>query len=181
MKKAPKKQKKDSAKTQDKQYTTDTDISSQVSEPAVAYGRPYETALVILPGATEKPESQMTSFEKIDLINEGISKKDLVHLKEKSGLDYDQLANALSVARATLINKKTIQKFDKRLSEKIVGLAEVYSFGYEVFEDEEKFNRWMFSPNRSIGGKMPYDLLDNQYGREEIKNMIGRIAYGVYS
>lgn len=136
---------------------------------------------VILHGASKKPESQMTSFEKIDIIREGISKKDLEHLKEKTDLDYNQLSKVLSVARATLINKKGAAKFDMVLSERIVGVADIYSYGYEIFEDENRFNEWIFRPNQALGGQAPYDLLDNQYGREEVKNLIGRIAYGVYS
>jgi putative toxin-antitoxin system antitoxin component (TIGR02293 family) len=136
---------------------------------------------VILENASKKPESRMTSFEKIDIIREGISKKDLEHLKEKTDLDYNQLSKVLSVARATLINKKGTARFDMVLSERIVGVADIYSYGYEVFEDENRFNEWIFRSNQSLGGQAPYDLLDNQYGREEVKNLIGRIDYGVYS
>lgn len=136
---------------------------------------------VILHNATKKPESRMTSFEKIDIIKEGISKKDLENLKEKTDLDYNQLSKVLSVARATLINKKGAAKFDMVLSERIVGVADLYSYGYEVFEDENRFNEWIFRPNQALGGQSPYELLDNQYGREEVRNLIGRIDYGVYS
>ena len=57
----------------------------------------------------------------------------------------------------------------------------MYSYGYEVFEDESNFNEWIFRPNQALGGKQPYELLDNQFGREEVKNFIGRIDFGVYS
>ena len=136
---------------------------------------------VILNNASNKPESRMTSFEKIDIIKEGISKKDLEHLKEKSDLDYNQLSKVLSVARATLINKKGAAKFDMVLSERIVGVADIYSYGYEVFESETRFNEWIFRSNQALGGQAPYELLDNQFGRDEVKSLIGRIDYGVYS
>ena len=129
----------------------------------------------------DNPVYHFTSFEKIQMVKQGISKKALEELKQKAGLDYDQLASILSVGRATLINKKGNDKFNQTLSEKILGLADIYSYGYEVFEDKERFNEWIFRPNRSLGGQMPYDLLDNQYGREEVKNVIGRIDFGVYS
>ncbi len=135
----------------------------------------------VLKESADKPESQMTSFEKIGMIRKGISKKDLENLKEKAGLDYNQLSKVLSVARATLINKKGDDKFDVGISEKIVGVADIYSFGYEVFEDESRFNDWIFRSNKALGGLSPYDLLDNQYGRDEVKSLIGRIDYGVYS
>ena len=136
---------------------------------------------VILSGATKIPETQMTYFEKMHVIKDGISKEDLENFKKKAALDYDKLAKALSVTRATLINKKKQEKFNAVLSERILSLADIYSYGYEVFEDEERFNKWMFSPNRALGGNMPYELANNQFGREEIKNLIGRIEYGVYS
>ena len=96
-------------------------------------------------------------------------------------MEYDKLANALSVTRATFINRKGKEKFNAALSERIIGLADIYSYGYEVFEDKERFNRWIFRPNKALAGQAPYDLLDNQFGREEVRNIIGRIEFGVYS
>lgn len=135
----------------------------------------------ILSGNQNKSSSQLTAFQKMDIVREGVSKKALENLKEKAGLDYDNLAAALSVTRATLINKKGQDKFNISLSERIVSLADIYSYGYEVFEDVEVFNKWMFKPNLALGGKTPYHFIDNQFGREELRNIIGRIEYGVYS
>lgn len=39
----------------------------------------------------------------------------------------------------------------------------------------------MFVPNQALGGLAPFDIIDNYYGREEVRSLIGRIAYGVYS
>lgn len=130
---------------------------------------------------TDKAEWQMTALEKMDMAKAGLSKKDLESLKSKTKLDYDKLSTLLSTTRATLINKKGTAHFSAVLSERIVSIADVYSYGYEVFEDETKFNKWVFKPNRALGGKQPFELLDNQFGREEVKNLIGRIDYGVYS
>lgn len=127
------------------------------------------------------PEFRMTSFEKMELVEKGISKKALESLKDKAGLDYEQLSHALNVARATLINKKGNEKFNKNVSDKILCLADIYSYGYDVFGDRERFNRWIFRPNRALAGKVPFALLDNTFGRAEIRNLIGRIEYGVYS
>ena len=162
-----------------KQYPSVDEIPAMFKEPVVPYGA--VSTGVIFPMHTSKPQSQMTSFEKIGLIREGISKRDFEGFKQKAGLDYDQLAAILSVARATLINKKGTEKFNQTLSEKIVSLADIYSYGYEVFEYTERFNQWVFRPNQALGGIPPYDLLDSQYGREEVKDLIGRIDYGVYS
>ena len=157
---------------------------NKVSEPynALSYEGNYGLeAFTAFADAPKQAGNHLTAFEKMNLVREGISKKDLEILKDKTSMDYTMLAKALSVTRATLINKKRDQKFGAGLSEKIVGLADLYSYGFEVFEDEDNFNQWMTRPNQALGGRVPYDLIDNQYGREEVKNLIGRIDYGVYS
>ena len=136
---------------------------------------------VVMLGVTGKAESQMTPLEKMEVSRGGITKAALEQLKQKTGLDYDKLAKILAVARATLINKKGKERFSPELSERILGLADIYSYGYKVFESEERFNQWIFRPNRALGSTSPYELMDNQYGREEVRNLIGRIDYGVYS
>ncbi|MEO6583641.1 MAG: antitoxin Xre/MbcA/ParS toxin-binding domain-containing protein [Ferruginibacter sp.] len=165
-------------------------ILQELNEPAAAFQISPTLRIVSAPGNKEKrilrvasstAENHMSAIEKMTVAKAGISKLDLEHLKTKTRLDYDKLATVLSVTRATLINKKGKDKFNPSVSEKIVSLADIYAFGYEVFEDEEKFNKWMFRPNTALGGEVPYFFIDNEFGREEIKNLIGRIEYGVYS
>lgn len=154
----------------------------KVKEPAVAYKKlnplkPVEgkqNAKVI-------PVYQWSSLQKIDTIKNGVSKKDLENLKATAELDYDTLAKVLNTTKATLHNKKGEAKFDTCISEKIVLLADLYSYGYEVFEDQQKCNRWMKNENKALGGAMPLSFLDTLYGMEEVKHLIGRIEYGVYS
>lgn len=127
------------------------------------------------------PINKMTSFEKMALLNEGINKNDLEQFKLKAQLDYDKLAQALAVTRATLISKKKNEAYSESVAEKILALTDLYSYGYEVFEDVNNFNSWMFISNKALAGKTPFDIIDNQFGREEVKNIIGRIEYGIYS
>lgn len=132
-------------------------------------------------GSLAVPLVDMTSYQKMRIVRGGVTKTYLTKLKEETALDYDALAQALSVTRSTLINKKGHQKFNDHVSERIIAVAELYSFGYEVFGNKENFNKWMFAPNQALGGLPPFEFIDNQFGREEIRNLIGRIAYGVYS
>lgn len=162
-------------------YSEEDDKPSMVSEPALTNFADHDHMYAILENASQKPESQLTAFEKMHIVKDGVTKKDLELLKSKTDLDYTMLAKALSVTRATLINKKRGEKFNVNLSERILSMADLYSYGFEVFESEERFNEWMSKANKALGGKAPYDLIDNQFGREEVKNLIGRIDYGVYS
>ena len=80
-----------------------------------------------------------------------------------------------------MINNNGIEKYSNTVSERILALTDLYSYGYKVFENESNFNKWMFTENQALGNKIPFEIVDNQFGREEIKNLIGRIEYGVYS
>ena len=127
------------------------------------------------------PVYMWSSYQKIDAIKEGISKEELENLKEQTGLDYETLAKVLSVAKATLHNKKGKEKFDVSISERILLLADIYSYGYQVFENKDGFNNWMKVSNPSLGSVSPLQMLDTLYGMEEVKHLVGRIEYGVYS
>ena len=155
----------------------------KVKEAAVAYisTNPLKSVAAQKQQARVIPVYQWSSFDKIDAIKNGISKAELESLKEQSALDYDTLAAVLNVGKATLHNKKGKEKFDQYISERIFLLADLYSFGYEVFEDKDRFNRWMKAENAALGGDAPISLLDTMYGMEEVKHLIGRIEFGVYS
>ena len=167
---------KDSRKDSIKRASLSSDIGLVIPHTAS-----YQRGTTIIVEKTDTPEWQMTAVEKMDMVREGVSKKNLESLKRKTNLDYDKLSTILLTNRATLINKKGTENFSIALSERIVSIADLYSYGFEVFEDEAKFNEWIFRPNKALGGKQPFELLDNYFGREEIKNVIGRIDYGVYS
>lgn len=140
-----------------------------------------ETPTTYIVGNAAVPLAEMTSIQKMQIVKSGITKTYLELLKKSTDLDYDSLAEALSVTRATLINKKGSEKFSDQIGEKIIALADLYSFGYEVFGDKQKFNQWIRESNISLGGLSPLEIIDNVYGREEVRNLIGRIAHGVYS
>ena len=154
----------------------------KVEEAAIAYISRQSLKKVAFEKESKMvPLYQWSTYDKIHLIRDGISKEELESFKKTAELDYDTLAGILNVARATLLNKKGKTKFDATTSEKIFQLADLYSFGNAVFESTEKFNRWMKTENRALGGVKPLSLLDTHYGVEEVRHLIGRIEYGVYS
>jgi putative toxin-antitoxin system antitoxin component (TIGR02293 family) len=153
----------------------------QAKEAAAVYQTLNPLTKVASKKARVIPVYQWNSFEKIDAIKEGVSKEELENLKNGAELDYDTLAKLLNVAKATLHSKKGKAKFDQYISERIFLIADLYSYGYEVFGNRQKFNSWMKTENAALAGITPLNLVDTLYGVEEVKHLIGRIAYGVYS
>ncbi|HYL11715.1 MAG TPA: antitoxin Xre/MbcA/ParS toxin-binding domain-containing protein [Terriglobales bacterium] len=66
-------------------------------------------------------------------------------------------------------------------SDRTVRLARVCANAVEMIGDEEMAVAWLRTPNRAFGGERPLDQLDTESGAREVEDILGRIAYGVYS
>ena len=75
--------------------------------------------------------------------------------------------------------KQTSKQFKPLQSEKIIEMAEVTSVGKEVFGDMDKFKLWLDTPNFSLGGLKPMELLKDSYGKELVMSELTRINYGI--
>ena len=120
---------------------------------------------------------------------------DLTHLVRK-GLpagSVSALAERLHVSNRTLsrtlgIPQRTLtRRLGKALlltpaeSDRMVRLARVYANAVEMIDDEEKAIEWLNTPNRALGGEKPLDQLDTDVGARVVEDILGRVAYGVYS
>lgn len=51
-----------------------------------------------------------------------------------------------------------------------------------VFGDREKAMQWIVRPNRALGNDIPlYVAVKSDQGLKRVRNVLGRIEYGVYS
>jgi len=66
-------------------------------------------------------------------------------------------------------------------SDRTVRLAQVFATAAETLGTEEKAAQWLKTPNRALRGGCPIDQLDTDPGVREVEDVLGRIAYGVYS
>ena len=128
-----------------------------------------------------EPEHVIGAARAIGVIKKGISQKELLNLKNETELDYEKLSFIVGVTRQTLAKKDESYTYQVSESDKIFRLAALYSYGYDVFENKEGFNLWMRTENAALGNVRPIDFLDTAYGFQEVKDLIGRIDYGVYS
>jgi putative toxin-antitoxin system antitoxin component (TIGR02293 family) len=66
-------------------------------------------------------------------------------------------------------------------SDRMVRLARVLALAKETLGDMEKAGRWLQTSNRALEGDRPFDRLDTDAGVRSVEQVLGRIAYGVYS
>jgi putative toxin-antitoxin system antitoxin component (TIGR02293 family) len=122
-----------------------------------------------------------TNFDKMASAKTGITKDLLVSFKQVINIDYDHLSAILGTTKTTLHKKQGAEVFSPSISEKAIALMDLYKYGYEVFEDHDKFNKWIQLNNRALGNRIPLEIMDTIFGIDEVKSIISRIEHGVYS
>ena len=128
--------------------------------------------------AVNSKDSPGFKMELIDRIREGVKKTDWKQLIHFTGSTEKEFEHILPASISSM-QKKTV--YGKETSERIYELARLFGLGYEVFDSKEDFKKWLMTPSRTLGNKIPFELLDSSFGFEMVENEITRIQYNVYS
>lgn len=134
----------------------------------------FSPSWVVLNGK-DAPSYKM---ELIDRIREGVKKADWKQLIEHLESTEKEFEHILPASISSM-QKKLV--YSKETSERIYELASLFGLGYDVFDSKEDFKRWLMAPSRTLGNKIPFELLDSSFGFEMVENEIVRIQYNVYS
>jgi putative toxin-antitoxin system antitoxin component (TIGR02293 family) len=122
------------------------------------------------------------SGELAEMVREGLPVKSLFLLAERLDLRQAEISEKIGIPQRTLTRRITQ---DSRLtpaeSDRTVRLAQVYANAAETLGSGEKAAAWLKTPNRALRGERPLDQLDTDPGVREVEDLLGRIAYGVYS
>lgn len=123
-----------------------------------------------------------SGFDIINLSNAGIKKASLDALIGHLGMSKRSFTeNILNISVKTMERKKSDDLLDKRTSSYIIEVAKVVEHAFEVFESEEKVQRWLNIPNRALNQMKPIDLFEMPTGLDMVNRVLGRIEEGIYS
>ncbi len=116
------------------------------------------------------------------LVRKGLPATSVTALAEKLDLANAVLSQKLGIPQRTLTRRLSQEsRLTAAESDRTVRLARVYAHAVEMIGDEAKAVEWLRTPNRALGGERPLDLLDTDLGARSVEDVLGRIAYGVYS
>jgi putative toxin-antitoxin system antitoxin component (TIGR02293 family) len=116
------------------------------------------------------------------LIREGLPAKSVTALAQKLDVGNSALSRKLGIPQRTLTRRLSERsRLTAAESDRMARVARVYTNAVEILGDEDKAAEWLHSPNGALGGKRPLDELDTDVGAREVEDILGRIAYGVYS
>jgi len=117
-----------------------------------------------------------------ELVREGLPASSVIALAEKLDLGNAALSRKLGIPQRTLTRRLSQHsRLSAAESDRTVRLARVYATAVEMIGNKEKAVEWLRTPNRALAGERPLDQLDTDLGAREVEDVLGRIAYGVYS
>jgi len=117
-----------------------------------------------------------------ELVREGLPASSVIALAEKLDLGNAALSRRLGIPQRTMTRRLSQHsRLSAAESDRTVRLARVYATAVELIGNKEKAVEWLRTPNRALAGERPLDQLDTDLGTREVEDVLGRIAYGVYS
>jgi putative toxin-antitoxin system antitoxin component (TIGR02293 family) len=116
------------------------------------------------------------------LVREGLPARSLFLLAQRLDLRQAEISEKIGIPQRTL--SRRIQRHARLTaaeSDRTMRLAQVYTAAVDALGSEDKATQWLKAPNRALRGGRPLDQLDTDPGVREVEDVLGRIAYGVYT
>lgn len=116
------------------------------------------------------------------MVRKGLPALSVTSLAGKLHMANSVLSRKLGIPQRTLTRRLSkTSLLTPAESDRTVRMARVYANAVEMIGDQEKAIQWLATPNRALGGEKPLDQLDSDIGARMVEDILGRIAYGVYS
>jgi len=117
-----------------------------------------------------------------DLVRAGLPAGSVSALAGRLNLGNGVLSRKLGIPQRTLTRRLSHGSLaDGRRIGSYRRIARVCAIAVEMIGDQDKAIEWLGTPNRALGGERPLDQLDTDTGAHMVEDILGRIAYGVYS
>ena len=112
----------------------------------------------------------------------GLSWNAVTRFLGATGLSQSQLASYLDIPARTFARRREAGALDRRESEKLLRLAEIWEAALDLFDgDDARTRAWLVAPAFGLGNVAPIDYAQTEFGGREVRALIGRIADGVFS
>ncbi len=148
--------------------------------------KPFQSSVAavvaLLGGPSVMPQLVHTNLDLMRAAAAGVSIKAVRNLQRHMRLTNREMSEVLSISESTLTRRENTQSsLTRDESEKAIQLSAVVVKGLEVFENEPDFHRWLRQENPALGGERPQALLSSALGREQVREILGRIQWGIFS
>jgi putative toxin-antitoxin system antitoxin component (TIGR02293 family) len=116
------------------------------------------------------------------LVRTGLPSASVSTLASRLDLGNNVLSAKLGIPQRTLTRRLSQRSpLTPAESDRTVRMARVVAAAVELIGSHDSAIQWLQTPNRALGGDSPLDLLDTDTGARMVEDVLGRIAYGVFS
>jgi putative toxin-antitoxin system antitoxin component (TIGR02293 family) len=136
----------------------------------------------VLGGTKALKKEVETSADLVELTRLGLPVAILNTIARELAMHRVKVAKLLGISERTLSRRVTINaRLTAEESDRMVRLARVLALAKETLGDIDKAGHWLQTPNRALEGDRPFNRLDTDAGVRSVEQVLGRIAYGIYS
>jgi len=158
-------------------------VVNLVQEPEIFYEiqNKYDRIVSILGGSLQVGQVVNSDIDLINISRKGLPKSVVVSISNILGISMEKMSTLIHVSHRTMQRKADDELLNVFRTEQILEIAEVISRGIEVLGTIDSFSKWLHTEIRALNYKKPLDFLDTSFGTKLIKDILGRLEYGVYS
>jgi len=123
-----------------------------------------------------------TAADLVELTRKGLPADILPAMAVELSMDRAAVARVAGISGRTLSRRiASGSLLSAEESDRMVRIARVLAIANDTLGDRAKVSRWLQTPNLTLNGSTPFELLDTDAGVQSVETVLGRIAYGVYS
>ncbi len=153
-----------------------------ISSESIYHTRQHYDQLAAILGPKYVSGKIENPFDFIKMATKGIDAEIIMNFSRHFNLTKSEMARLLSISEPTLYRWiKSSKPLDRKFSIQLFELTDLFLYGTEVFEKSDYFFKWLDFPNAALGGLCPFELLDLPGGIDKVRELLGRIDFGVYS
>lgn len=157
-------------------------VINLVQEPEVFYNiqNRYDRIVSVLGGSLQVGHTVNSDIDLIHLTRTGLPKSVVNTVCQILGISMEKMSSLLHVSHRTIQRKDDHELLNVYSTEQVLEIAEVISKGIEVLGTIEAFTLWLHKDIRSLNYKKPIDFLDTSFGTQLVRDILGRMAHGIY-
>jgi putative toxin-antitoxin system antitoxin component (TIGR02293 family) len=141
----------------------------------------YDTLVEVL-GKNYVKSKVESPYDFIQIATRGVNAKAVKNFRVYFNLAQETTAHFLNTSAPTIYRWINSNKnLERNYSVKLFEITDLFLYGTDVFGSQENFFKWLQLPNAALGGMEPQELIEIPDGISKVRDILGRIEYGVYS
>lgn len=118
--------------------------------------------------------------ELVDVLRKGAPPRVFFNLAIELGSSQRDLGKLIRLSPAALTQRRQSKRLSPEQTSRAYRVACAYQKSLQLFEgDRESAVLWLKQPAQALGGSSPLDYLDTEAGADAVRDLIGRLEYGV--